>query len=53
MAAGVVKGEGFAVDPSIIAADASGPRGIPKGEDIADEPGAQRPCGSRVSGSIG
>ncbi|MGA7179793.1 MAG: IS1182 family transposase [Thiobacillaceae bacterium] len=34
MAAGLVKGEGFAVDASIIAADASGPRGIAKGEDI-------------------
>jgi transposase len=34
MAAGLVKGEGFAVDASIIAADASGPRGISKGEDI-------------------
>ena len=34
MAAGLVKGEGFAVDASIIATDASGPRGIAKGEDI-------------------
>jgi transposase len=34
MAAGLVKGEGFAVDASIIAADASGPRGISKGEEI-------------------
>ena len=34
MAAGLVKAEGFAVDASIIAADASGPRGIPKGEEI-------------------
>jgi transposase len=34
MGAGLVKAEGFAVDASIIAADASGPRGIPKGEEI-------------------
>ena len=34
MAAGLVKAEGFAVDASIIAADASGPRGIAKGEEI-------------------
>jgi len=34
MAAGLVKGEGFAVDASIVAADASGPRGISRGEDI-------------------
>lgn len=34
MAAGLVKGEGFAVDASIVAADASGPRGMPRGEDI-------------------
>jgi hypothetical protein len=31
MAAGLVKGEGFAVDASIIAADASGQRGVPVG----------------------
>ncbi|GAO36983.1 transposase [Sulfuricella sp. T08] len=34
MAAGLVKGEGFAVDASIVAADASGPRGISRGEEI-------------------
>lgn len=34
MAAGLVKAEGFAVDASIIAADTSGPRSIPKDEEI-------------------
>jgi hypothetical protein len=34
MAAGLVKGEGFAVDASIIAADASGQRGVPGDEPI-------------------
>jgi transposase len=34
MTAGLVKGEGFAVDASIVAADASGPRGVPGGEEI-------------------
>lgn len=34
MAAGLVKGEGFAVDASIVAADASGPRGISRGEEV-------------------
>lgn len=34
MAAGLVKGEGFAVDASIIAADASGQRGLPGDEPI-------------------
>jgi hypothetical protein len=32
MAAGLVRGEGFATDASIVAADASGQQGIPKGE---------------------
>lgn len=35
MAAGLVKGEGFAVDASIIAADASGQRGVPGDAPIA------------------
>lgn len=34
MAAGLVKGEGFAVDASIVAADASGLRGVSAGEKI-------------------
>lgn len=34
MAAGLVKGEGFAVDASIVAADASGQRGMPGSEQI-------------------
>jgi len=34
MAAGLVKGEGFAVDASVVAADASGPRGVSAGEPI-------------------
>jgi len=34
MVAGLVKGEGFAVDASIIAADASGQRGVPGDEPI-------------------
>jgi transposase len=34
MAVGLVKGEGFAVDASVVAADASGPRGMPGGEPI-------------------
>ena len=34
MAAGLVKGEGFAVDASIIAADANGQRGVPGDEPI-------------------
>jgi hypothetical protein len=34
MAAGLVKGEGFAVDASIVAADASGPRGVSAGDRI-------------------
>ena len=34
MAAGLVRGEGFATDASIVAADASGQQGIPKGEPL-------------------
>ena len=34
MAAGLVRGEGFATDASIVAADASGQKGIPKGEPL-------------------
>jgi transposase len=34
MAAGLVKGEGFAVDANIIAADANGQRGVPGDEPI-------------------
>jgi len=34
MAAGVVKGEGFAVDASVVAADASGQRGVPGNEPV-------------------
>lgn len=34
MAAGLVKGEGFAVDASIVAADASGQRGVPGNDPI-------------------
>jgi transposase len=34
MAAGLVKGEGFAIDASVVAADASGMRGVPGAEPI-------------------
>lgn len=34
MAAGLVKGEGFAVDASIVAADAKGLRGVSRGEEV-------------------
>lgn len=34
MAAGLVKGEGFAVDASVVAADASGQRGVPGSEAV-------------------
>lgn len=34
MAAGLVKGEGFAVDASIVAADASGQRGVPGEQEV-------------------
>jgi transposase len=51
MAEGLVGGEGFAVDASLVRADVDRQRAVPGSEGLP--PGRSRPCGTGVSGGAG
>ncbi|MGF7192428.1 transposase [Robbsia andropogonis] len=53
MSEGLVKGEGFAIDASIIRADASSVRAVPGSDPIDGLRQRPKPCSAGVSGSIG
>ena len=53
MAEGLVRGEGFAIDASVVKADANRQRGVPSQRVSTEQPGTQHACGPRVSARAG